>query len=561
MNREEYIRWICEITRRTSNKELSENSYHYKVKDDVKICETYHRNAVSNWRLGRNLPKNLETFISIALFDFDTTHALAENADMDIIYRNERCNYVQAKMIAILGKDLYCRNIYELLLIQVCRGIISFKDVLRLQVELEKKIADSVGGTIQRQDYALVRKTTNINGNLYKTTTWKETLELVEDFKRFFCLGNYILGERFQQCFETKTRKRYEKPLSLSEAVRLYAPNYKVTINRIFSTSGISREWLIDLCIHLRFNREELQEILQYAHLVPLSEYSDEQEYYYREKEQMPIGSAKWYQNLESQEEISWKGHFYGFEEMNLWQKMMISVLICSYVKYEKKLLPIDYMLESFLFYEQGKELLKEFEKFLEKFSQDEIWSKKADALLFNKDFFINWSSYIETIETVLLKENENVKEMYQNYRNECKEYFSYKKRITESLSESVNAKRLKYIAGMVYTVFTGKYYQGRISQEDLDHIRRQFEGKISNVNGNHSNDTTGQKGQLIYKFINHFFIVFLSRQPLQEDENGKYYVMNGSKRTKAFQLEDVYEYFWQSLQMLKAEKQNKEEL
>lgn len=182
MDRQAYINWIREVRGKMSQKEFGEKICHFKNEKGTKVCKTYHRNEIANWEKGKNVPLNLETFISIALLDFDNNHRDKSGSG----YRNLRFQYVRNKMKVILGQELYCRIVHEALLIQVCRDIITFEELLELEPELDRIVQSVDMDMCQKRDYALQRGTENIAGNLYGVTKKDEIISIIAESKMFF---------------------------------------------------------------------------------------------------------------------------------------------------------------------------------------------------------------------------------------------------------------------------------------------------------------------------------------------------------------------------------------
>lgn len=535
VNEQLYRNWICEVKGKLSQNAFGKQIKHYQSEKDIKECKTYGRTEVSNWITGKSLPKDKETCISIALFDFDKKNPIAEKTITD---RNKRYRHVREKINLILGIDLYCRNIHDLLLIQVCRDVISFEEVLELEPQLEELLQDISLGMQERQKYALEKQTENISGNLLKIETKEEIFEIVEEAKLFFYTGNRVLGERFKKCFEE--RNRYVKRLSFEEAFRIYAPNYRNSFRKLFTSSGHSREWILDMCVHLRLNREEIQYILENAHVIPLSDETEDVEGGYNDT-LYPIGSVKWYQYMETQYPSQFKGHFWEFQTMTLLEKFQIAVLLCSCVEdmYGEELPPVDYILESFLFYKCGKDAMKKVDDLLKNVSLDSEWD--AQTLHDNlKDNVESWILYVQSAFFSI--KNQATRNVYEDYREEFSDYFSYEKHSVGHLKETSQVIQLKYIAAVLYTVFTGKYYQNQVLEADLEDIKSQFEDRV-------------EDWKIIYNFVNQFFITFLNNQVLYEKSQGKYYTMMDSEKTRVFDMEEVYTDFWEALVILKCTK------
>lgn len=536
MNRQEYSSWIRETRGKISQEEFGRKLCHFKNEKDIKICSGYHRNEVANWEKGKNLPTNLETFISIALLDFDSRN---QREEKDNGYRNLRFQYVQDKMEKFLRQKLYCRCIHDALLIQVCRDVINFEELLDMEPRLEKIIQDIDKEMKQeKKKYALQKKTNTIQKKMFQITSKEKIKEIVEELKIFFYTGARTFGERMKECF--KKRQRYIEEISFEEAVRIYAPNYRESYGRIFNSSSITRQWIIDLCVHLRFNRTELQTILGNAYLVPLSDHLEDEEYYYRDQKQLPIGSTSWYQYMEKNYRNEFPAHFEDFFSLELIEKYKIAILLNIFISnmlYKENLVPIDYLLESFTKYDYGQAALKAVEQVVKDMDQsfDDPWEvieKLTDTL---KAKINPWFTYLFSGSDRL--ESDAAKKVYKNYCEESKNYYLLPKQMIRGFAEDFELTKMRCFAALLYTVFTGQYYIGTISNADLKKIKAQFENRVAGW-------------RTIYGFINQFLITFLGNQPLCKNNEGYFCIIN-QKKTGNFNMREVTIDIWESFRML----------
>ncbi len=522
MERQAYIDWIREVRGKMSQEMFAQKICHFKNQKNIKICCKYHRNEVGNWEKGKNLPKNLETFLSIALFDFDKQH---RGCEKDKEWRNMRFRYAAEKMQELLGQELYERNLHEMLLIQVCRGIISFQEVLQMESVLEEIIQEVKIDSETRKEYALQRETQNIQKDLFHIETKDEIWDIVNNSKVFFLTGVRTFGERMRKCFEA--RQRYVASISFAEAVKIYAPNYRDSFQRMFTSSGISRQWIIDLCIHLRFQRNEIQEVLKNAHFIPLSENCEDEEFYYKEKEGFPIGSASWYQDMEMNYPGEFGLHFEEIAALSLKEKIKIALLLNIYmdeIVTAEDFVPIDYLLESFFQYNCGKDAMMAVAQIQQEMAQnvDPEWQvEEIKELLRSKVEF--WIVYIKS--GCCDFKNEKVKSVYFDYCRECSVYYEFPKK--EGLY-GIELKKMRYLSALLYTVFTGRYYKGNIDEADRKEIKGQFEGQVDGW-------------RTVYNFINQFLIIFLGKYELHNKE-GRYFCVIQGEKTNSFDMEEVSE-------------------
>ena len=550
MDRQSYAKWIREVRKfgKMNQEQFAKNMYQYRMEknntdsntDSKQVCSTYHRNEIGHWEKGEHLPKSIETFLSIALLDFDQRFP-CEEAEIDVTYRNRRYQYASEKMCVFLGRYLYCRNLHDILLVQVCRKVISFPQVLEFEAQWNERMDSLTLDVQEKQEYALKPGTIPIQIQLMGSESIEKMQQIIEDSKEFVYTGNRTLGERMKKRFEE--RERYKVPISFSEAVQVYAPNYRSSIQRIFKNNGITREWLIDLCIHLRFNREEIQYVLEKANLIALSDDVDDIESLYKENEH-PIGSAKWYRFMETTYPERFEGHFSKFVSMTLFEKISIALLLCAYVEdmrnvYEEHS-PLDYVLESFIFYDSGVSAMKIVKDISNKVKDvediDDIDIEELHNQLKNKI-----TAWMDTIQFGFNEQSSSAKQLYNEYKNEVPEYTKFSEEVVANIQNRTEVVKLRYVASMLYTIFTGKYYTNKLSQKDLDYIKEQLYEQTENWEG-------------IYYFLNQYFLTFLEDRelyPKYENKREKYYALHKTKKMTPMDMELIRDSLWESLFIL----------
>lgn len=532
--RQAYIDWIRETRGTMTQEEFGRKICHFVGRKDKKVCGCYHRNEVGNWEKGKNLPLCQEAFLSIAFIDFQRRYPQWGETTKE---RNRRFWYVQEKMEQLLGQTLYSRNIHDVLLIQVCRGVITFEELLELEPALEELVQTVSVDQKEKRAYALQRETEHIAGMLFRAKTKKDIRDAVESSKVYFYTGNRTFGERLRACYEN--RARYTENISFSEAVLIFAPNYRDSFKRAFISSGITRQWVIDLCVHLRFNREEISALLKDAHLVPLSEAPEDEEYYCRESDGEEIGSVLWYQRMEEQCRGCFPEHYGRFRSFSLEEKICVLLLFCTFVMeigVRADFVPADYLLESVLRYDSGRDALKAVKR-LQASSQTE---EECSAALLREQLRADvrsWLDYLsipgEWIET------DEARAVYQSYLDEFRAYTAF----PLSSKPGDEAEKMRYFTALLFTVFTGRYYTGKLREKDLAEIEEQIKG--SAVSG----------WKVIYGFVNQLLYIFLSGQPIFMDEKGRFFCQSAGKKTNKFDLEEIYSDLWECAAMLRCTK------
>ena len=511
--------WIREVRGEMTQVEFAKCVYHYEISAGQRECIPYHRNQIANWEKGRNKNFNTESFLSIALLDYDKQHPKKCETKQE---RNQRFLYAADLMKKMLGLELYCRNLHDALLIQVCRDVLSFQELLEKEKEYEerlKPLADLHDSEYlplkEKSRISLQRETETIRIKLYGISTQEELDELFEENRKFFFTANRVLGERFLKIYNSADR--YPERLELEEAVQIYAPNYRDSYMRMFSSSGITREWLLDLCEHLRFSKEEKKQALENAHMQPLTE-----------------------------EECAAKTDLVESMEWSLEEKLEIMLLFSLYVKMEKleTLAPVEYLTESFSLYKQGKGALKELKKLLcenKKIQDPDDWvPEELEKQLLSSSGVYAW---IECMRSGCSNiQNEKMETAFHEYRQEHQEYFELFTGSLENLNKGKmpvtdkenleEAKKLHYLAALFYTILTGKYYTGKVTGEDAQTIEIQFKKEEKKEPESEIN--------YIYNFFTLVFWTFLEKEPLiavteknGKTQNGKFCVYD--KRRKKY--------------------------
>lgn len=521
--------WIREVRGEMTQAQFAKCVYHYEMsKSGQRECIPYHRNQIVNWEKGRNKNFNTESFLSIALLDYDKQHPEVCKTQEE---RNQRFFYASEIMKKMLGINLYCRNLHDALLIQVCRNILSFEELLSVEEKYEerlKKLKEPKEAEYlsheEKSKISLQRETENIKVKLYRINTRKELDELFEENKKFFYTANRVLGERLLKIYNSSDR--YPQKLELQEAVQIYAPNYRDSYIRMFSSSGITREWLLDFCEHLRFSKDEKEQILENAHMQPLTEES--------------AGRSALAENMK------WP----------LEEKLEVMLLFSLYIKTGEmeELPPVEYLIESFSLYNQGKGALKELKKILGGTDPDpDSWvCEDMEKELLDCPAVCNWTGYIKS--GYFNAENQRMRLLLQQYRQEHQEYFELSPSLMENIKKEKmkvtrqrnmeEAVKLHYLAALFYTVLTGKYYTGKITGEDAKNIKSQFKDSGTEIN-------------YMYNFLTFVFGIFLGEEPLiavtdinEKTRNVKFciYDKNRGKNTRGIDMEEICDNLWLEL-------------
>ncbi|GEM_PF-2621913 len=486
--------------------------------------ESFRRNEIGNWERGENLPQGMETFLSIALLDWENQHPGEKDTPET---RTRRYRFVQERMQKVLGKrDFYCRNIQDVLFLHVSRGILSLPEAMEMTRELTAKTERSGRG---------FGADTQIIWQNQQTLGSKEEVESsILQFSGAF-RGQRTLGERFKDCFSS--RDRYPCPLKLKSAVLIYAPNYRNTYKRIFRDPNISREWLIDLCVHLRFQRREISSILTSANHLSVTNIVRKPgiEQHLRREEVLQVGSADWYLQ---QEKENRGGHFGAFRDWTVEDRLAACVLLAAFVSKESdtELPPVDYPLESFTHYSIGADMVRKVRTIRDGAAggaaedvprQYEVISEKAER----------WMEYLRSAHDCSEAEGAAL----ASYKEETPHYYQIPPE--KNLDPEPDLIRLRYLCGLMYTVLTGRYYTGTLSYDDMDELEEQF----SSIK-----DRCSSWSQ-IYHFFDWTLWTILSSDPLVRKGNGGYCLDYATQAYQVISMDSVMENLWDSFLRLNA--------
>ena len=98
--------------------------------------------------------------------------------------------------------------------------------------------------------------------------------------------------------------------------------------------------------------------------------------------------------------------------------------------------------------------------------------------------------------------------------------------------------KKLRYIAGLIYTVFTGQYYTGSISSADFEIVKEAFAGE--------DEDTV-----YTYNFISYVIGIFLAQNEIYEDKSGAFYIYDSlmhNRKSMLIDQREITENLWDSI-------------
>lgn len=513
MQKPEYTKeWIKKLRNGMRQDEFCRHIYVYKKNGSA--CCNIHRNTLGNWENGKtSLPRDVETFLSLALWEYDQFLCDKQNeTDMTEECRNQRYQHARTRLQQMLHVDLYCRNVHDALLIQVARGILTFEEVPALEAELEKELAQTILTTEERNAYAIERNTISISSDLCRVGSREALVNLITVIHRnSFASANRIVGARLKNIYVA--RNRYPKPVSLERAITNLAPNYRNSYVRMFTSSFISREWLLDLCVHLHFDEAEVSAMLESAHMAALSP-------------------------------EEWKGlddsNIY-FRDKKLSERLKIMLVLGCYVREQGEMtayLQAKHMLESFSIYEQGTAVITAFDQILqekletgrdlEELESDEIWTALDTSTAYR-----TWLSYVELEDVAISFDNQ----LWQFSNELCAEYDSLPEKRIVSCQDKTDVQLLYFFTAMSYSILLGRRFPGKLMDQDLLDLKKQFDME------------NGLQG-FIYMFLSTLIGVFLGDEVMCETGDGKFFVFNKVKQenTRALDFDEILENIFQAV-------------
>lgn len=531
---QEFAEWVRSIRNKygLSQEKLGKKIYHFEYRGKEEICLCFHRNSVGNWENGKNLPMTVETFVSLALVDYCGTCDKLDQIGFSEM--KKRYAYVRNCLQKYIGRSLYVRNINDALLIAAVRGLYSISELPQARKNMKEILEDAEISPEEKKTLSLERKTTVLENEFLWIESREGFQDFVEENRNYFRVGNRTVGERAEYIFENPEKENVRR-LKFRQMIDVYAPQYSVSYNKIFSSDFIvSRSWLISFCIKMRYTRQEINQILKNASMLPLSNQKENMEYYVRGGKNSAVGSVKWYEKaaLQNVPELSVK--YQEAAALPLEKKLTFLILIIcalSGTREEITSFPIDYLLEYFLLSDEGKETLK--------FAEEEF-SKMGNKLCKNPFRIVEiCREYICDVlgmytERLRSKEEE---EAVKVYRDEFSRYCIFSKdkidkKCRENAKASETARRLRFFAACSYSVLTGRIYTGNITEKDFERLRYVLkdgaEGK--------------KKAENCINFFSLLWGMFLDSEKILWDGRSGFSVSLGGKRSNVLSLREVLE-------------------
>lgn len=504
-------KWITSVRNDESKSSFCKKIYHFQTRNDGMTCINYGRGTIANWESGTTSPpRDVETILSIALIEYDKTHCYDDKGIDRYFFARKRLN-------EMLGVDLWCRNLHDAILVLVCRGLIGFEEVVDIESRLHAQLKTVPLTKAEKDELAIERKTKAISDYLIRVNSVEDACKMImTDYSGYFASQHWLAGSRLRRIYEKRNRF-HDMAMPLKMAVVNLAPNYINSYNNMFNGSFLSRDWLIDLCMHLRFSREEINEVLDATHKAALGD-----------------------------DEIVPENYSF-LKGKPLYELLRIMLLIGVYIKRLESITeipPAEYMLEPFrMGFEPGRAVLRQIDKYTDESLRsgdepgpDEI-SKEPFAY-----------KYIELVDRVFDDEL-FCPDIADACINDAKYYYSPPDEMISSQSKYYEAYRLLYcFATISFTVLTGRQYKGICKDSDLDDIRRLFRTNDLHAETIYNN---------MFNFITHILVTFLVSGDICETSDGKFYIANTSahgKKKNSLDIGTIIDDLWASVSYLKEE-------
>lgn len=523
-----YAQWIASVRRKCgmTQEEFGRKMCHFEVQKTGEVCLYYHRNTIGNWENAKTFPINIETVVALALMDYS---GHCEYIEADNQERAQRYRYVQKCMKRYLGKTLYCRNLKETLLIEAARGIYSLSELPNVQKKMYEVIQKVTLRSEEKREYAEEKKTDSLENALLRVENVEQFEQLVEREKYYFSLGARTVGVRMQNRYE-ETRK--ESGLSLNQAVSIYAPKCAESYNRIFfSHFSATRKWVLDFCVYMRFTKEEINEVLKNATMLPLSDMTGSCEYALCSTESGRTGTVRWYEEQAVKYGELLEIRYPEAKALSLCQKLVLCTLAAYSLKENTEILkslPVDYLLEYFIQSGEGKKILNDTEKNLKKKIR-ELEDNPCEIL----------EAYVQRFEDFFVevgemrRKTEHERKALQEYRGEFSRYLSLPAAKYSEPKEKEQAECLRFLAAVTYSVFTGKLYRGVLYKRDMEMLKTELMRAEEN----------GVYMQQSYRFFSLLWLMFLGGKQIHRDSGKGFYLMQTEeKKSKYLTMEEVSE-------------------
>lgn len=483
---EELIKWIYTIRteKGLTQEEFGKRLCHYKkVVEDKRgrvVSIPYSRNIVNSWEAGRNVPGNTETFVSLALFEY--CGSIERAPDISLEKRQERYRHVRNRMLQFLGKELYVRKLNDVILMGAIRGIYSLAEVPQKREEFQKRLGEVPLSSKIVKEISFKRDSVSVNLQMMDTETEADIERIILQWQSFFLLGSRVVGTRLKARFE-ELEKGYDG-CSFKDTVSLYAPRYQNSYNNLFQKDFVvSRAWLLELCIRMRLEREDINQVLTDARMDLLSDDSGDCESRIVSSGAARVGTLRWFALLEEEAEAlisdkrvfsdepvaEFRYHYQAAYDLPLHKRLMIAIWICSCLCGEEETnIPVDYFLDHFLQKKETQPYLDSVWETLSSYKKDKARQIERRLALESDEFMLRVDE--DGIFGPYYAASLAFRKKIECYQQEFQDYYRIPKTKIEHLAyaEQKEAERQHACAAVLYSIFTGKIWKGEIKKEEL---------------------------------------------------------------------------------------------
>ncbi|MBE5954876.1 MAG: hypothetical protein E7253_00315 [Lachnospiraceae bacterium] len=436
----------------------------------------YVRGSVKNWMEGTNCPEYKESLICFALLDLcGSTEAVPGLSKEE---RDKRLHHVEKIMWTYLGKKLYSRYPPEAMLICAARGVISIKDI---PVLLEEAGLDQfVISTEEAKKAGCKRVSDVIFEQICEADSKEELLKIIEENRIYYALGYKTLGIRIRDLWERKYTGH-----SFVQAVYVLAPRYQNTYRKMMDDSlQVSREFIIQFCSQMKFDRNMINEALDTARMRPLEQEETLPDYF------------------EGIRNFSFAGRLGSIVQLAVY--LGVAVKDREFLE-EFRNLPYYFYLNHYFSLDSVEKQYGEMKDALEKQEVEDF----AELIQNEK------TSWGESLKEYIHAINQELNDWKEEERKSYKAYVrGYQKMYNSSRISSADfSKELKLEAECLYLLSTFSYgillekeFHGELSEEDLKSLKEKIKKESS---------IKEEEGEMIYNFLNALWVLFLEDRRL----------------------------------------------
>lgn len=485
--RDEYSAWIRSIrnTYGMDKDEFGAGLCHYvKVRTvGEEVCSPFSDKMVERWERGLSRPINIETFLALALVEYCGTIDAAPHITLE--ERQARYDHVRNRMLEFYGKELYVRNLNQILLVGAVRGLYSLRDVIDKRKDLNTRLKGNKLTLGQKRYNSIKLMTDIIEPRVMYAKTYEELADIIMEHKDYF-LGGRVVGERMKKSYEEI--HGLNKEFGFKEAVYLYAPRFKNSFSNLFMEDvAISRGWLLEFCIRMRMSREEINEVLHNARMEPLSNDKEHTESLIQPYGGISVGSKMWFAALEqetetrvrqeliSEEDAGFLCRYADMYELPFHMKVLVAVVCCMHIleRNPEYRYPADFYLERMIQDGEMSSFLDGIWEECKAYDGDDIDAEGRAQRIYER-------LQGEVPDMVFMLDEQEIftglgrlKSTYKKRAEDCLEesapyYRIPKEKCTFLTQAEITEAEAQYTcAAVLYSIFTGRLWSGRFCEPE----------------------------------------------------------------------------------------------